>query len=453
MKATYKTIVEAIEQNKQIILDAERHIWKHPESGFKEWNTHAYLKEQYEKLGYTVTEFGNIPGFSVDIETGKPGPKIAVFGEMDAMIIPGHPESDKQSGAVHACGHNCQSAALLGVAIAMRTPAVLDELSGSIKLIAVPAEELIERDYRKQLREKGVIRYLGGKLELIYRGVLDDVDMAMMIHTGVGDNVRINAGSVGSVIKKATFIGKSAHAGGSPHNGLNAFYAATNAVNAANALRETFKNDDMVRFHPIITECGTAVNAIPDKVVVESSVRGASIDVITDVNKRVNRAFAASAATMGCRVVLEDEHGYAPRLYDKRFIDVFRKAAQLIMPEDKVVVTDNINAGCSDLGDVSTLMPTIHPRIGGAVGSGHGTDYYIKNPELAVVKSAEIQALILAVLMKNDAREAKNIVKNKQVIFSSKEEYFAAIDSITANIDAVTYNSDGTISLRYFLGV
>ena len=156
-------VYQAVEQHRQAILDAERYIWKNAESGYREWKTHAYLKEQYEALGYEVHEAGNIPGFYVDVPTGKPGPCLGIFGEMDSLIVPTHPEADPETGAVHACGHHCQSAALLGVAAALREPGVLDGLCGTIRLIAVPAEELIEVAYRKELKAQGVIRYFGGK--------------------------------------------------------------------------------------------------------------------------------------------------------------------------------------------------------------------------------------------------------------------------------------------------
>ena len=447
METVYKRLIEEIEEKKQIILDAERYVWKHPEAGYKEWKTHAYLKEQFEKLGYTVTELGNIPGFYADVETGRPGPRVAVFGEMDALIIPGHPECDPETGAVHACGHNCQVAGLLGVAIGLKAPHALDDLSGSIRLIAVPAEELIDVEFRRELKKQGKIRYFGGKLELIYRGVLDDVDMAMMVHASGSQCVSINKGSNGCIVKKATFIGVSAHAGGSPHNGRNALYAATCAINAANALRETFKDADHIRFHPIITAGGSVVNAIPDNVVVESYIRGATMDAIKDANEKINRAFAGAAASMGCRVILEDQHGYAPRFNDPNFTEVYRKAALQVLPEEKVKVNQNFGTGCSDMGDVSTLMPTIHPYAGGAIGSGHGTDYYIQDPVLATVTSAKMQVCILALLLKDNAAEARNIVANKQVVYHSREEYLAAIDSLSETVDAVRYREDGSIVL------
>ena len=156
----YEKKYEAVEKNKELILEAERHIWKNPEPGYREWKTHAYLKERYEALGYELHEAGNIPGFYTDVDTGRPGPTVAVFGEMDSLIIPSHPECDPETGAVHACGHNCQSAALLGLAAALKEPGVLDGLCGKIRLLAVPAEEGIEIEFRLGLKKDGVIKYM-----------------------------------------------------------------------------------------------------------------------------------------------------------------------------------------------------------------------------------------------------------------------------------------------------
>lgn len=97
---------------------AEKFIWAHPQTGFKEWIANDYLKEKYRSLGFQPVEAGNIPGFYFDINTGKNGPAVAILAELDSIILPEHPECDPQTKAVHACGHNCQSAALLGVAAA-----------------------------------------------------------------------------------------------------------------------------------------------------------------------------------------------------------------------------------------------------------------------------------------------------------------------------------------------
>lgn len=119
-------IVNNVDTVRQLILDAERWIWAHPQTGYTEWQAHDYLVEKYEALGYTLVKAGNIPGFYTDVETGKPGPKVAIFGELDALDIANHPES--VNGMTHCCGHNAQSAALLGIAAALKQPHALDGL-------------------------------------------------------------------------------------------------------------------------------------------------------------------------------------------------------------------------------------------------------------------------------------------------------------------------------------
>ena len=447
MTNSVQTMISAVEQYKDTILSAERHIWANPEPGYREWKTHAYMKEQFEKLGYCVTEAGNIPGFWTDVDTGRSGPTVAVFAEMDSLIVPSHPECDPQTGAVHACGHHCQCAAMLGVAAALKAPGALDGLCGTIRLIAVPAEELIELGFRKQLKEQGIIRYFGGKQEFMYRGVLDGVDMSFMVHTSGGSSFGCNAGSNGCVIKEAVFTGKSAHAGGSPHAGINALYAANCGMQAVNALRETFREEDYIRFHPIITQGGGAVNAIPDHVVTESYLRGATLDAIVRENKKVNRAFAGAAAAMGCGVHLWDHHGYAPRQFDPTLKELCRQAGEAVLGADRVKFTQTWSTGCSDMGDVSCVMPALHPTMGGAVGASHGSDYFIANPVSACVDSAKVQCSILCCLLGDEGAGAKEVLSSYRQDYPTIPEYLASIDALCMDRQAVTYGEDGTICL------
>ena len=104
-------------------------------------------------------------GFTAEVDTGRKGPTLLIMGELDSIICPSHPECDPETGAVHSCGHNAQCAGLLGVAAALTEDGILDDLSGKIRLCAVPAEELLEIDYRLQLRKEGKIKYMGGKPE------------------------------------------------------------------------------------------------------------------------------------------------------------------------------------------------------------------------------------------------------------------------------------------------
>jgi len=442
--------IEAVEKNAKLAKDALDYLWKNPETGYKEWKSHAYLAEKFRALGYELVEAGNIPGFYTDLDTGRPGPTVLVMGELDALICESHPEADPETGAVHSCGHCCQAAGLLGVAAALKEPGVLDGWCGRIRLMATPAEELIEVEYREQLRKAGTVKYYGGKVEFMYRGFMDGVDVAFMIHSsGAGvHSGSITKGSNGCITKTVTFHGKSSHAGGSPHNGINALYAATQAMNAVNALRETFKDGEHIRFHPIITNGGTVVNAIPETVTMETYIRGASMPAIAAINQKVNRALAASAASIGARITITDRPGYSPRIHDDEMMLVAKEAMEACLENVKFNPA-GWGSGCSDLGDVSMVIPAVHPYVGGVKGTGHGSDYYIDDPDTACVDLAKVEVLMLELLLKDGAKRALSIKENFVPTFATMEEYFACIDSMDMDKEAVIYNEDGTVTLDF----
>ena len=440
-----------VDQHRERILQSFDYFWKNPETGYREVKTAAYLANAFEELGYTLNYAGNIPGFYTDVDTGIPGPTIAVMGELDALLCPTHPDADPETGAVHCCGHGAQLAALLGVAAALKEPGALDGLCGKIRLMAVPAEELIETQYRKQLKEQGIIRYFGGKVELMYRGWFDDVDISFMIHTNImpeKNSGYIPGGGNGCIVKKMEFQGVAAHAGGSPHLGVNALYAANLAMNAVNALRETFEDDKHIRFHPIITSGGDSVNAIPDKVTMESYVRGADMAAIVNANQKVNRAIAASAAAMGANVHLEDIPGYHPVRNCVDLIPIMQQAMESVL-ENVVIEPNVIRSGCSDVGDLSSVMPMIHPYVSGASGKSHGNDYFITDPETACVDSAKVQLCFLKLLLENGGERAKKVLQNFQPVYPSIDAYFRYMDSLNIDVQAVTYEDNGNITIQF----
>lgn len=439
-------------KHEALIYDACDYIWKNPESGYKEWKTTKYMEEQFEKLGYTLVRAGNIPGFYADLDTGIPGPKVAILGELDSLIVGNHPECDKETCAVHACGHHAQCATLLGAAAAMKEPGALDGLCGSIRFMAVPAEELIELGFREGLRQNGIITYYGGKVEFIARGYFDDVDMAMMIHSGKlpeGKTLAINKGSNGCVTKNIIFKGVSSHAGGSPEQGRNALYAANCGMNAVNAIRETFVDGEHIRFHPILTEAGMAVNAIPETAKMESYVRGASFESIYEYNKKVNLALAGAAASIGCRLELDDHPGYFPLNNNPMMSEIVAAAMEEVSGPGSVEINDRWGTGCTDMGDVSAIMPAVHPHSGGAVGKGHGMDYYIADKKLACLLPAQCLVVAADKLLTDHAAAAKKILAESKPHFATKAEYLAAIDRFNMNKEAVTYNENGTVTLDY----
>lgn len=441
----YTDAIRAVEKYEKMILETERYIWRNPETGYKEIKTSAYMERLFESLGYSLVKAENIPGFYTVLDTGRPGPTILVFGELDSLVCSEHPESDPDTGAVHCCGHNAQCAALAGLAAALKEQGITDGLCGKIKLCVVPAEELIEIEYRSSLMEQGIIRYFGGKVEFMYRGFFDDVDMAFMLHTSVDDEFSYGLGNVGCIAKNIFYKGVSAHAGGSPHEGVNALYAASLGLQGVNALRETFREEDLLRVHPIITKGGSAVNAIPEDVRVESYVRGKTLDVIEQTNKKVNRALISGALSLGAQIDIVDRSGYAPLNNDLGLGEVFKNAAEAA--GQSCSFSNAFGTGCTDMGDLSSVMPVIHPYAGGASGTSHGKDYYIANPKLACVESAKVQLIMLKTLLSDGAARAKEIIANFKPFFASKKDYFIKMDSLNRQGDRIEYKDDDTVRI------
>lgn len=438
--------MQTAEKFTELIVNTQNYIWAHPETGYKEWNTSAYLAEIFENLGYELTKPGDIPGFYTILDTGRPGPEVLILGELDSLVCPEHPDADPATGNVHCCGHSAQCAALVGIAAALKEPGMLDTLSGRIRLCAVPAEELIEIEYRASLKKQGIITYYGGKPEFLRRGYFDGVDMAFMVHTSQSPAITIIAGNVGCLAKRVTYQGVSAHAGGCPWDGCNALYAANLGLSAINSIRETFQEKNMIRVHPIITQGGGAVNAIPDKVCLESFVRGSNFDGIKDANRRVNRALIGGALSLGANIEIHDDPGYAPLKNNAGMREVAAEAARCLK-EVPVYVGDDISSGSTDMGDLGCMMPVVHPYMPGAAGTSHGADYQIADPNLACVGSAKWQLGMLYLLLKDDAKRAKEILTNYNPQFSSKEDYFAYLGTLTSSGERISY-SDGTATVQ-----
>ncbi len=431
----------AVDRNRDLILEAQKTIWDNPETGFREFQTSTYLEKQFEKLGYTLTRAGNIPGFYTILDTGRPGPEVMILGELDSLLCPEHPDANPGTGAVHCCGHNVQCAALLGVAAALKEPGVLENWSGRIRLCAVPAEETIEMEYRSSLKKQGIIHYMSGKAEFLYRGYFDGVDIAFMVHTTPGKNFEVKKGMIGMLSKQVTYKGVASHAGAAPWNGCNALYAAAQGLNAINALRETFKETDLIRVHPIMTAGGSVVNAIPDKVVLESFVRGRSLDAIKKTNQKVNRALCGAALSLGTNIEIQDIMGAAPLTNSEEMIQVVVDAATAF-PDVPLKCIDETETGSSDMGILSCMMPVVHPYAPGAKGAPHSTKFFIRDPELACVTSAKLQVEMLNLLLENDAVRAKKIIESYTPLFPTKEAYFESVDALTCSGERIVYGED-----------
>ena len=441
-------IIASVDKYRQLILEAERYIWAHPETGYKEFETSKYLAQKFEELGYNLNYADGITGFYTTVDTGKAGPTVLVLGELDSIICPAHKDADKVTGAAHSCGHNAQCAALLGIAAALTEKELLEGLSGKIMLCAVPAEELLEIEYRSKLIAEGKIKYFGGKSEFLSRGYFDGVDLALMVHTSSAFAVR--RGAVGCIAKRIIYKGVASHAGGSPWAGKNALYAATLGLSAANAVRETFKENDLIRFHPIITHGGDMVNAIPETVVAESYVRGRTFEAMAQANKRVNQAMTGTAYSIGTNIEIIDTPGYAPLINDSNMINVAKEAYELLFPGEVFPIYEGYSTGSTDMGDLSSFMPVLHPYAAGASGKSHGNDYEISDPEKACVDSAKWQLLMLKLLLEGDAARAKTVIAEYQPAFPSAKAFLDYQDSINSSGDRIEYHEDGTATIKNY---
>ena len=336
---------------------------------------------------------------------------MAVIGELDSLVVTEHPHADPESGAAHACGHHCQIGMMLGATMGLLTPEVLAQLSGEVVPFAVPAEEFIEVEQRLALRDQGKLEFLGGKQELVRLGEFDDVDIAMMCHTAsdMGDRkFAVGGTSNGHVVKFVRYTGRGAHAGSSPHLGINALNAASFALQAINSTRETHRAEDTVRIHGIITKGGEAVNAVPADVKLEWRVRSSTPQMVVQNSRVVDRCFKAGALAVGAQVNITTIPGYLPMRNDTRLQDLFRNSAAEALGEKATLImpAQRNRGGSTDMGDLSHLIPACHPYTGGASGPGHSKDYIINDYEAAVINPAKIMAMVVVDLLADGAKQA-----------------------------------------------
>lgn len=437
-------VFNAIDARAEELVNLAQTILNNPEPGFREVKTSQLVSSALAEMGIPFRAGLGLTGVRADLLGGSPGPTMALLGELDSLIVNEHPYADAATGAAHACGHHCQIGMLLGAAVGLNQPTVLSELSGRISLIAVPAEEYIEIEYRDSLRRDGKIEFLGGKPELIKLGEFDDVDLAMMVHTTSAveeGKLCISGTNNGTVAKKIQFLGRGSHAGGSPHLGINALNAATLALSAIHYNRETFRDADTVRVHPIITKGGEAVSAVPAEVRMETFVRGKTLEAITDANMKVDRALRAGAMAVGAGVRIQTIPGYMPLAQDGQMNEIFRPiAAQLVGSEGVGHVAHR--TGSTDMGDISQIMPAIHPYVGGATGLGHGADYVVHDYQLAVITAAKAMAATVVDLLADGARDGNKVVAEHRPEMT-RSEYLKFMRSLASE---KTFEADNNVN-------
>ena len=229
----------------------------------------------------------------------------------------------------------------------------------------------------------------------------------------------------GFIGKKTHFLGRQAHAGAAPWDGINALNMATIAINSMQAQRETFRERDYVRLHQIINRGGDIVNAVPDDVELETTVRARTLEALKAANEKVNRCIHGAAIAMGGHATVEDAAGYLPMNPDKTMAAIFTENAKRFYSEDKILPCMD-STGSFDIGDLSHFMPILHCITSGVTGGLHSADYRVVDMDDAFITPVKMLACTVIDLLCDGAAGAKEVKANFKPVMT-KEEYVKTI--------------------------
>jgi amidohydrolase len=315
------------------LIEASHAIHEHPETNYEEHFAHDLLAGLLEAEGLDVRRGAYDLDTAFEAQAGTEGPTIAVLCEYDAL-----------PGIGHACGHNIIATAGLGAGLA--AAALAEEAGGRVVLLGTPAEE------------GG-----GGKILMARRGAFEGVDAAMMVHPAGDDLTRMDVIAVQELT--ATYRGAAAHAAAFPHRGRNALDAAVLGYLNVAALRQHTLPDE--RIHGVFLEAGEKPNIVPARAVTEWMVRSRSISSLAPLKARVAACLEAGAAAAGCEVTIAWKPVvYADMLDNEAMVASYVANAAVLgrtveEPHGELAVV-----GSTDMGNVSYLVPSIHPMIGAA---------------------------------------------------------------------------------------
>jgi amidohydrolase len=330
LKARLRAEVEA---RAATLVEASHQIHEHPELNYEEHFAHDLLTRLLEAEGLTPERgaFGLDTAFAA--RAGSEGPTVAVLCEYDAL-----------PGIGHACGHNIIATAGLGAALA--AAALADEVGGQVVVLGTPAEE------------GG-----GGKILMAQRGAFEGVDAALMLHPAGYDLTRMDVIAVQELT--ATYTGKAAHAAAAPQHGRNALDAAVLGYLNVATLRQHILPTE--RIHGIFTEGGEKPNIVPSRAQTAWMVRSPSISTLGPLKERVAAALQAGATASGCEVDLAWKAViYADMLDNRVLVDCFAANATVLGREVREPDPAHTVVGSTDMGNISYLVPSIHPMIAAA---------------------------------------------------------------------------------------
>lgn len=386
---TKEQLFELIDNTKDEFLSLGNQLFEVPELGFKEFPAKKLLIEKFKEYDIPIEAEYYETGFQVSIGSGNP--KIGLLAELDAIIVPQHPYANNPDHCAHACGHSMQCTIMTDAFINLAKSKITDELPGTITLFFTPAEEFVDLDYRRSLIKEGKIKYLSGKQNMLADHVFDDMDVIIHCHAmGEGhDHFNVNCSLAGFIYKKFNFIGVESHAGAAPHLGKNALNMFALFQSAMGMLRETYEEQDMVRFHGIVTHGGETVNSIPSLVTYEAYLRCKNWDKITKINEEIETAAKSCANALGGTCEIINTNGYLPFIQDKNLSDVAYQN-MLYFTTDEYIGKDESSIASGDVGDIACFKPTIQFGYGGIEGRIHGANFKIVDNNIGYFEPAKI---------------------------------------------------------------
>lgn len=331
LKSFKERTIQEVEKLKDELIALSRALHANPETAYKEQKSSALIADFLRRHGFNI-EMG-----VCGLETAFRGLKKCAMGEGPrvAFIV----EYDALPGLGHGCGHNLIASAGAGAAIGLA--AFSGQLPGEIIVAGTPAEE------------GG-----GGKIHMVNRGFFRDVDAAMMVHPSNRTVVAKNFLAMTSM--EFHFYGRAAHAAAFPHKGVNALDAVLATFNSINSLRQQMRSD--ARVHGIITEGGKAPNIIPDKASAYFYVRSLEVSYLDELVEKVRRCAEGAALATGARLEVKmAELRYLPFKVNRALSELFSRNLKLLNIGETPSVEDEI--GSSDIGNLSQVVPTIHPEL------------------------------------------------------------------------------------------
>lgn len=326
------TVEDSVRRRRGDLIELSHSIHAEPELAFAEFRSCAKTQTLVAERGFEVTKAvaGLDTAFRADFGSGSL--VIGVCAEYDALPEIGH-----------ACGHNVIAASAVGTALALAD--VADELDLTVVLFGTPAEEAG-----------------GGKVLMLDAGVFADVAAAVMLHPGPLDIARARSLALSQVA--VTYLGREAHAAVAPFLGLNAADAITVAQVAIGLLRQQMAPGQMA--HGIVTNGGQATNVIPGHAEMAYTMRANDAASLRELEARMSDCFLAGAIATGCEHRVEPtEPAYHELAPDQWLAEVFRD--EMVRVGRSPVGADveaALPLGSTDMGNVTQLLPGIHPIVG-----------------------------------------------------------------------------------------